>query len=113
MAVQLTQEATQTLQGYVAGRVSNTELGDWLAGAEYDPAISESERDELAGIRLVLIEAQEGRRPIDEILTNVLEVLASVQPGTQIMAERTESSTRWITRTKLTAGPSLVRRVGI
>jgi hypothetical protein len=112
MAVQLSQEATRTLQGYVAGRVSNAELADWLAGAEYDPAISEDERDELAGIRLVLIEAQEGRRDVEEVLDSVAWVLATAQPGTKIMAERTESSTEWITKTKLTAA-SPVQRVGI
>ncbi len=113
MAIQVSQEAMLILQGYVDGRVSNAELADWLAGAEYDSSISESERDELAGIRLVLIEAQEGRREKDEILASVSAVLASAQPGKRILAERAESNTSWFTRSTLTAGRSPVQRAGI
>ena len=41
MTEPLSPETIQTLQRYVRGELSNADLADWLAGAEYDGALSE------------------------------------------------------------------------
>jgi len=113
MVAQLTPETRVQLQRYVRGELSNDQLDDWLTGAEYDPALPQDERDALAQIRLVVIEAEELRRSPAEVLDVVAEVLASATQGEPVIAPRSGSTTSWEGEPKLTAMPAPLQRVGI
>ncbi len=109
----LSDEPRRQLQRYVDGEISNAELDDWLTGVEYDEEVPETERDALAGIRLVVIEVDEGRRDPSEVLDAVAEVLASATDDGQIVAMRTGSATTWAEQPALGATPARLQRVGI
>ena len=113
MGVELTSETQAQLRRYVNGDLSNAELADWLAGAEYDPELPQPERDALARIGLVLIEVDEGRRKPAEVVDAVAEVLASSTRGQPMIALRSGSPTSWEGEPKLTATPARLQRVGI
>lgn len=115
MAVQLTSETQAQLRRYVKGDLSNAELADWLAGAEYDDELAQSERDELARISLVLIEVQEGRRDPEQllILNAVADLLASTNSGQPVIAARSGSDTAWSSEPTLTATSAQFQRAGI
>jgi hypothetical protein len=113
MVVQLTSETQTQLRRYVKGDLSNAELADWLAGAEYDNELPQSERDELARVSLVLIEIQEGRRERAQLLNAVAELLASTTSGQPVIAVRSGSDTAWSSEPTLTAAPARLQRVGI
>src|SRR3990172_3339870 len=95
MRTDLTLETREQLQRYVKGDLSNAELAEWLAAAEYDPALPQAERDILARINLVLIEVEEGRRGTPEVLGVVAAVLASAAPGQTVTSFRSASDTSW------------------
>ena len=63
MGVELTSETQAQLRRYVNGDLSNAELADWLAGAEYDPELPQPERDALARIGLELRRLITPQRP--------------------------------------------------
>lgn len=113
MLAELTPETRTQLQRYVQGELSNDQLDDWLTGAEYDSTLPEDERDALAGIRLVLIEVEEGRRDRSEVLDAVAEVLASSTGEGQVIAVRSGSDTSWEGEPKVTAAQARLQRVGI
>lgn len=113
MGVELTSETQAQLRRYVNGDLSNAELADWLAGAEYDPELPQPERDALARIGLVLIEVDEGRRKPAEVVDAVAAVLASSTRQRTVIAWRTESATAWEGEPNLTATPARPQRVGI
>ena len=69
-------DSKMTLQQYLDQQITDDQLADWLAGAEYDPDLPQDERDALAGVRLMVIEPSEGLRPVEDILTSVQEALA-------------------------------------
>jgi hypothetical protein len=95
------------------GDLSNAELAEWLTGAEYDDELSQSERDELVRISLVLIEVQEGSRDRAQLLNAVAELLASTSSGRPVLAARSGSDTTWSSEPTLTATPARFQRVGI
>ena len=111
MAAVLSPETRAELKRYVQGELSNDQLDDWLTGAEYDPELSQAERDALAQIRLVVIEVEEGRRGPSEVLNVVAEVLAT--EGKPVVAWRSGSTTSWEGEPKVTAMPAPLQRVGI
>jgi hypothetical protein len=111
MTSQLDSGTKLMLQAYVNGRISNRELSEWLVAAEYDEELSERERDSLAQLRLIVLEAEEGSRPADEILQAVSAMLASAQ-GKVVYAIRTSSETQTMPGRVVTAG-SPVQHAGI
>ena len=113
MSKQLSHETNTVLRRYVEGSLSNAELAEWLVGAEYDDELPPAERDELAGIRLIVIEVEEDERPAEEILKAVSTVLATAAEGEQIVALRTSSTTQSSGGTVFTASGSPVQRAGI
>ena len=114
MTDELNREARATLQRYLDGRVSNGELAGWLVQVEYDEEIPQLQRDQLAGLRLVVTEVSEGHRPTEHILEAVAALLATLAPGEQVIAERTSSATCW-TRNEsvITASGNRVQYAGI
>lgn len=113
MAPELSPETRAELERYVQGELSNDQLEDWLTGAEYDPALTQEERDALAEIRLVIIEAEEDRRSTADILGAVAATLAAVAQGKSVIAPRSGSTTSWEGEPKVTATPAPLQRVGI
>jgi len=113
MVAELSPETMTELQRYVRGELSNDQLDDWLTGAEYDPALPQDERDALAWIRLVVIDAEEGIRSPAEVLNVVAAVLAAATPGEPVISPRSGSGTLWEGEPKLTAMPAPLLRVGI
>jgi hypothetical protein len=67
MTNKISEETLAMLRRCVEGQVSSVELEDWLVGAEYDTDLSLIERDNLAHLRLVMIEVGEGRRSAEQI----------------------------------------------
>lgn len=110
---QLSQNTRMTLDLYVQGQVSNTELAEWLVQTEYDTAMPRNERDRVARLRLIVIEAEEGLRPIEEILQAVLSLLAKIDPAATVIAMRTSAATERYGGTAVTATASPVQHVGI
>ncbi len=113
MSKQLSHETKTVLKRYIDGSLSNAELTEWLVGAEYDDELPPAERDELAGVRLIVIEVEEGERPKEEVLKAVSTVLATAAEGEQIVALRASSSTQSSGGTVFTASGSPVLRAGI
>jgi len=113
MADQVSVETLEQLQRYLDGEISNEDLAGWLTGMEYESSLAEAERDVLAGVRLVLIEVEEGRRDPDEVLARVAEALARSQPGKVIVAARSGSNTTWEGETFSTGATSRPQRAGI
>ena len=113
MAVRLSPETLRELWLYIDGQDSNAELDDWLTQAEYDRSIPQEERDALATIRLVLIEASEDSLDPNAVLESVATVLALAQPSKLVIADRSGSNTSWDQPPSLTATPSRPQRVGI
>lgn len=113
MATELSSETRTVLKRYVDSEISNAELAEWLAQAEYDPDLSEEERNALARVRLVVIEVAEKRRKPPAILESVAEVLAASEPEGLVIALRAGSDTSWEQESKFTAAPSPLQRVGI
>ena len=113
MVTQLSPETRRVLRQYLEGRLSNAELEDWLAGAEYDSELSQEERDSLATIRLSVIDFEEGRSKASSIVEAVAALLASVQPEEPIIVLRTDASTTWQGQPKLSAMPYRLERAGI
>ena len=108
----LSPQTRQILQQYADGNVSNGELGDWLAGSEYDSAVVD-ERDRLAELRLIVVEEVEGRRSQEDVLNAVAAMLASDKPERQLLTKRTSASTTWERTERFTAAVTPVRRAGI
>lgn len=77
------------LQRYVDGQLSSFELRAYLASAQYDDALSEEERDELAALDLVVLEVAENMRDNEEILPIVMRLIGAVN------ASRSNASTEW------------------
>ncbi len=113
MTTQLTPETNEQLQRYVNGDLSNAELAEWLAAVEYDSELPLDERDALAQISLVLLEAEEGRRGPSEVLGVVAAILASAAPGEPVTSVRTGSRTSWQGEPSRTATETRLQRVGI
>ena len=113
MSNQLSSETCRVLRQYLEGRLSNAELEDWLAGAEYDLDLSQEERDSLATIRLSVIDFDEGRSEASGVVEAVAALLASVQPEKPIVVLRTDASTTWKGQSQFSATPSRLERVGI
>lgn len=114
MRAELSPETKGQLLRYLDGNLSNAELSDWLAGAEYDSAIPQEERDALARISLVLVEVQEGRRRTSEILGIVAAVLVLARPNELVISPRTGSTTSWQGEPRTTtAMPTPLQPVGI
>ena len=109
----LNPETLQMLQEYARGNVSNRELGEWLAGAEYDSALQAEERDRLAELRLIVVEEAEGRRKKEAVLSAVAAMLAPDTPDRTLRIVRTSASTTWPGTQRLTGAASPVRRAGI
>ena len=63
----LSSESVDRLNSFVLGELEFSALWDWLAQAEYDEGLGADERDKLAGVRLLAIEADEGLRDVDEV----------------------------------------------
>lgn len=63
------------LRRYESRRIDLAELNEWLVQAEYDDDLPRRERDILAGVRLVAIEAAEGFGLEAEVLKGVSSVL--------------------------------------
>ncbi len=82
MAIKLDPETEIALRKYAAGELTVTEFAGWLASAEYDNDLPEEERDELARVSLMVIEAMEKLRPADQILEAVQDLLALAQVDT-------------------------------
>lgn len=76
MNIRLDDETVMTLRQYADGQLNVTDLARWLASAEYDEQLPIQERDELARISLMVLEAQENLRPADEIMENVTQLLS-------------------------------------
>lgn len=113
MVTDLALDTREQLQRYVRGDLSNTELADWLAAAEYDSGLPQAERDILAEISLVLIEVEEGRRDTAEVLEIVAAVLAAASPEQAVTSYRSASETSWEGTPSRTATQAQLRRVGI
>ncbi len=77
---QLSSETRMVLQRFTEGRLSQRDFGEWLVQSDYDTDLSSQERDVLAGIRLIVIEADEGMRPASEIIERVTATLNG-EPG--------------------------------
>lgn len=101
------------LQRYVDGNISNLELAEWLVQVEYDREIAEESRDALAGLRLTVLEVEEGRRPVASVLEDVTSILARARPSEIVLAARSGSETAWAGEPSLTAAPSQIQRAGI
>lgn len=112
MATELSAESSAMLQRYVEGRLSNTELEEWLVQVEYDEDKSLEEKDALAEIRLAIVDVDEERRKVDAILQSVATVLAASSPSETILAFRTGTGTQWV-GSSFTGAPSRPRHVGI
>lgn len=106
-------ETRAVLQQYLAGNVSNRDLSLWLAQAEYDFELPNSERDTLAQIRLIVIEEAEGLRDPEDIVRVVSELLASESPNQVVIIVRTGSATAREASTTVTGVASPVRYAGI
>lgn len=109
MPTLLSEETIQELQRYRRGELSNADLADWLAAAEYDSELETAERDALASLAMVVVEANEGSREASEILDKVTEMLAEATPGEQVLAFRTDASTSWSGDAVLTAESQTLR----
>lgn len=108
----LSPETQAVLNQYLRGEISNSEIADWLTGAEYDESLSTEERDTLASIRLIVIEVKEGQREPGDIVSAVAELLALAQKAI-IVADRSGSSTLRQEESEFSSSPSRVQRVGI
>lgn len=113
MATQLSPEARRVLRQYLEGRLSNVDLEEWLAQAEYDSDLSQDERNSLATVRLAVIDFEEGRSEASTILDIVAIILAPTQPERPIVVLRTGASTTWQEPSRLSAMPSRTQRAGI
>ena len=113
MTATMSEESLSMLEGYRRGLRSNSELAEWLAQAEYNDTLSAIEKDALAGLRLIVVESIEGRRPNDEVLESVSALLAKEVGDSQLLTKRTSSATSWPTGSKVTAATSPVRLVDI
>ena len=114
MATELSPETKGQLQRYLDGNLSNAELAEWLAAAEYDLELPQDERDALAQISLVLVEVEEKRRGTPEILGAVAVVLASATSReTVISPPRSDSTTSWQGEQRITAMPAPLQTVSI
>lgn len=106
-------EARSILQQYEQGNFSNRQLAEWLVQVEYDSALPAEERDILARLRLVVLEAAEGRRSNDDVLDAVAGILALESPDKNLVTKRTSSSTRWAEpRAKVTEAATPALHVG-
>lgn len=112
MRTDLSQETRHQLQRYINGDLSNAELADWLSAVEYDLDLPQAERDILAGISLVLVEVEEGRRGVPEILGVVSATLAS-SADEAVTLSRSGSETSWEGTPNRTTTEARVQRVGI
>jgi hypothetical protein len=65
------------LDAYRRGKKTDNELSGWLVQMEYDDEVPVSEKDELALIRLLAIEAEEGLRPKQQLLDSISTLLSS------------------------------------
>ena len=99
----LSAETQAMLDRYVKGRVSNAELEEWLVQVGYDAEVARPEKEGLAQVRLVLVEKSEGLRTPDDVLQAVAQLLASAEPGKQVLAFRTSSGTQWSGGTFITS----------
>ena len=110
----LSSETKAVLNQYRRGEISNSEIADWLSGAEYDDSLQTDERDILASIRLIVVEVKEGERNPEEIVSMVAEVLALAEENI-VYADRSGSSTlrQEEPKFKFSSSPSRVQRVGI
>ncbi len=115
MPDQVNSETRTMLRQYVEGRLSINELSEWLVQAEYDEDIPQDERDMLAGIRLIVIEACDGSRAKDEILGVVSAALAVSEPDGTVTSVRGSSTTKIAAsgRRVVTGTSSPVRHAGI
>lgn len=101
------------LQRYVDGNLNNRQLGEWLAGSEYDPAVPATEKNRLAELRLIVLEESEGRRPTEDVLNAVAAALASASPEDTVITVRTSASTTWGEATRVTGAATPARLAGI
>ena len=108
----ISSDTQAVLNQYVRGEISNSEIADWLSGAEYDDSLQTDERDILASIRLIVVEVKEGQRNPEEIVSMVTEVLALAQ-RVIVVADRSGSSTLRQEESEFSSSPSHVQRVGI
>ncbi len=113
MAIRLSQDSQSVLHRYVKGQLSNPELAEWLVQVEYDQDIPQDERDDLAQLRLIVTEAEEQIRPVEQILEKVAAMLVASDPRRQVIARRTSSSTDMYPGRVVTAAGSRVRHAGI
>ncbi len=111
--MQLSQDTRAVLQRYAKGQLSNKDLAEWLVQVEYDPDIPASERDELARLRLIVIEVSEGLRYAEHILEAAAALLAASEPEGRFDTIRTSSSTTWRREREVTESASPVQYVGI
>ena len=108
----ISSDTQAVLNQYVRGEISNSEIADWLSGAEYDDSLQTDERDILASIRLIVVEVKEGERNPEEIVSMVAEALALAEQNI-VYADRSGSSTLRQEESEFSSSPSRVQRVGI
>lgn len=75
--IELRRESVDVLRAFLLGELGLDQTYEWLVEAEYDMTLSDSERDALASLRLVALEAMEGTRIPEELHTSVLALLGA------------------------------------
>jgi hypothetical protein len=71
----LHQETTRSLIAFLNDEITSQELKTWIVSIEEDESFSIIERDDLGGLRLLLVETEEGLRPIEHARAEAMKLL--------------------------------------
>ena len=75
-AMKLSEHNENFLFAYLQGDIGEDELHEWLISIDDAEEVPQAERDVLAGLRLILIEWDEGMRELDEVKQEAAALLA-------------------------------------
>ncbi len=74
--MKLSEHNENFLFAYLQGDIGEDELHEWLISIDDAEEVPQAERDVLAGLRLILIEWDEGMRELDEVKQEAAALLA-------------------------------------